>query len=149
MKIVLSIILIGMAAFTAIGLLAILWFLIREFFEDFIMDHISTPVPYPRLKFSQFKKFYDVNPDRWALYDNYVACLQQYGRHEHFSFNLFDLYFNYKPFLKMVNKNNEKDKDAESYLKMIAAVKQDIANFEERNAAELDSKINEIWRETK
>lgn len=110
---------------------------------------IDVPSKYPKLKFSQFKKFYAINSDRWELQDTYIACQLNSGRWEHFSFNLIDFYFKYKPFLKYLEKAKEKEKETKIYLNMIAAVKQDIANFEERNAKYVDSKIDEIWRNTK
>ena len=110
---------------------------------------IDTPAKYPKLKFSQFKKFYDINPDRWGLEDTYVSCRLSDYNGEFFSFGLIDFYFKYKPFLKAINKAEISAEKSKPYLNMIAAVKKDIADFEERNAKDTNSKINEIWRNVK
>ena len=126
-----------------------LWSLIKSFCEDVLDYYIPKTAPYPRLKFNQFKKFYDINPDRWVLRDNYVMCWLRSGRDEYFSFNFFDLCFYYRPFLRSLEKAKEKEKETKSYLNMIVAVKKDIADFEERSTKETNSKINEIWSELK
>lgn len=129
-------------------ILIILLMFVNMIFELFNIC-IDTPAKYPKLKFSQFKKFYDINPDRWHLEDTYIKCRLNYGDNEYFSFGLIDFYFKYKPFLKSFAKAEDKEIEARHYLNMIAAVKKDIADFEERNVKDTSSKINEIWRNAK
>lgn len=130
-------------------IILILFWMIGFMLLELLNIIIDTSAKYPKLKFLQFKKFYDINPDRWHLEDTYVMCRLNSGRNEFFSFGLIDFYFKYKPFLKSLEKAEEKEVEAQHYLNMIAAVKKDIADFEERNAKEVDSKINEIWRNAK
>ena len=56
---------------------------------------------YPRIKFKSFKNFYELNPDRWRLYDSCVVCKTTieyitttiYGDHyDNFFFSFIDFY---------------------------------------------------------
>lgn len=146
MKLLGSILLILMLASIAIIVAVLIYYLVRAFVEDFLLPPTPT---YPKIKFSQFKKFYDINQNRWVLCDEYVICWLQSGQDEYFSFNFFDFHLKYKPFIKHLEKVQKNERDNATYLNMIAAVKQDIADFEQRNAEEVNSKINEIWSEVK
>ena len=89
---------------------------------------------YPKLKFSSFKKFYALNPDRWDFYDDRIICKSDvdYGfgrRKDYFAFGFVDFY-RYKLWYKKLEKDDKKKKDVESLAHMIAAVKKDIENTE-------------------
>lgn len=84
----------------------------------------------PKIKFSSFKKFYAVNPDRWTLNNCYVSCY----RHDtvgsiltHFGFIDF---YRYKLWRKQMAKRDLDKKRAKDMAVIIASVKRDIANTE-------------------
>lgn len=104
--------------------------------------HESTDKNNPKIKFNTFKKFYEINPDRWKLSNdteyknNYVACYMT--RHEgsmlstgyhRFRFGFID-YRRYTHWLKHIEKQKTNLKNMQLMADMIAAVKQDIANME-------------------
>lgn len=83
-----------------------------------------------KIKFKSFKKFYEINPDRWDLCYGYVRC--NTGKmfiYEDFHFGFID-FIKYKLWYKMLERNQNKRREAESISRMITAVKQDIANTE-------------------
>lgn len=85
-----------------------------------------------RIKFSAFKKFYALNPDRWDLANSYVICRSEQGSLIHcdlFSFGFIDFY-KYKLWYYKDEKDCEEKQKAKELARMIVAVKKDIENAE-------------------
>ena len=114
-----------------------------------IVYHESTDKNNPKIKFNTFKKFYEINPDRWKLsngtkyQNNYVACYMT--RHEgsmlstgyyRFRFGLID-YHRYTHWLKHIEKQKINLKNIQLMADMIAAVKQDIEKLEHTSDQEI------------
>ena len=83
-----------------------------------------------KIKFSSFKKFYEVNPYRWNLYDDGVSCRRDgtYGTiSTHFGFIDF---YRYKLWRKSLDKRDREKEHAKDLAIIIANVKKDIENTE-------------------
>ena len=98
---------------------------------------------YPKIKFDAFQKFYSINPERWELEDDFVACKIDIERHhpfysvsfydytrERFRFGFLD-YQRYKRFHNKVKKDKLHVENMENIAKMLKMVKKDIANMED------------------
>lgn len=111
----------------------------------------ESPLNTPKLKFSSFKKFYALNPDRWDLNDDYVACKcykdSSWTRttKDYFHFGIIDFY-RYKLWNKRRDKEHEKKSQAQSVARMIAAVKQDIATAENTAQKQYETATDMIWK---
>lgn len=114
-----------------------------------IIYHESTDKNNPKIKFNTFKKFYEINPDRWKLSsdteykNNYVACYMT--RHEcsmlstgyyGFRFGLID-YRRYTHWLNHMEKQKTDLKNMQLMADMIAVVKQDIEKLEHTSDQEI------------
>lgn len=82
----------------------------------------------PKIKFTQFKNFYSVNPDRWRLQHGDVACITGAKRIE-LRFGFID-YYRYKLWRRSIIKNEAKQKKSKEMDEVITAVKRDIAASE-------------------
>ena len=100
-----------------------------------------------KIKFKSFKSFYDVNPQRWNLYDSYVGCKQEdVWKHDiQFKFGFFD-YFKYKRFYKNHEKMQKNMASNKDYARMIELVKSDIAALESQAKSEFTKGINDFNR---
>lgn len=109
------------------------WIIISSILLVVLVEWISTNIGFPKLKFSSFKKFYTLNPNRWGFGDGYVICksdVDGFGRRkDYFAFSFVDFY-RYKLWYKKLEKDDKKNRDAESLACMIAAVKKDIESTE-------------------
>ena len=84
----------------------------------------------PKIKFTQFQKFYSVNPNRWDLRDDYVACWTDKQQHYvGLRFGFID-YYRYKSWHRSIIKNKFKQESNKQMAEIITAVKQDIAASE-------------------
>jgi hypothetical protein len=101
-----------------------------------------TDKSYPKIKFSAFKKFYSINPERWNLDIGSVVCkivneenkayrglFYTYDK-ERFYFGFLD-YIKYKRFCKQIRKDKLNAEHMESTSKMLSMVRKDIDNMEE------------------
>ena len=85
----------------------------------------------PKIKFSSFKKFYEINPDRWHLSDDYVACRKDN------SFGIISTNFGFVDFYryKLWRMNSDRRDRQKSRTKnladIIACVKKDIEHTEQ------------------
>ena len=97
---------------------------------------------YANIDFESFRKFYNINPERWELHDDYVRCVTKFKYdiawdYEQFQFNFVD----YQKYKKWLNNKKQHDKDVadmKSTAKMIAAVKQDIEKIERISDEEIN-----------
>ena len=118
-----------------------------------ISDNVNFRRICPVLKFKTFKKFYDLNPNRWELCDGHVECKidnNPLGKHyssfvtyERFCFGYFDT-FRYKHWLKCHKKKEKVNIKFKSTSQMLLMVKQDIADLEKRAEHEKDSALDMI-----
>ena len=83
----------------------------------------------PKLKFSSFKKFYALNPNRWDLHDSWASCCGLEGGTIYIRFGFIDFY-RYKLWYIRREMNREKKTQAKSLASIVAAVKKDIENAE-------------------
>ena len=101
------------------------------------------------IKFKSFVSFYNINPDRWELYDDSIV----FRNHTSYSFSgdkycfKFIDYYRYKLWKRKKEKYATQVKNNKKYQEMINILKQDIADYEKRNQKEVTEKLNEIWKE--
>lgn len=98
------------------------------------------------IKFKSFLAFYNINPNRWELLDDYVRFLnnpRKFG--DTYCFRFID-YYRYLIWRHKENNRIDSISSAQKYQEMIDILKQDIADFEKRNTQETSEKLNEIWR---
>lgn len=98
------------------------------------------------IKLKTFKAFYEINPDRWTLYDDCINFHIDGWYEDTYCFHFID-YYRYQLWHYKIKKYDSQLETNKAYAKMIKIIKQDIADFEERNAAETKQKLNEIWKE--
>lgn len=112
----------------------------------FIADYVSfkseqiadTPV----IKFAAFVSFYNINPNRWILHDQYVQCkiVYQHQRGKYESLELFHFSYidtkRYEKWKRCKEKTREEERKYEKMAWLISTVKEDIKNLESQAAAE-------------
>ena len=105
------------------------------------------------IKFKSFKSFYNINPGKWELHDDYVNYLKL-GRYYYgydrvkFRFNFID-YYRYRLWKHNLETQKRKAKYYKEYQDVLEEIKKDIAAFEENNAAETEKRLNDIWEGSK
>lgn len=87
------------------------------------------------LKFNSFLEFYNLNPNRWDLYDGYVKfCKESYyysSNNIKYCFKLIDFY-RYKIWKRKKEKYDSKTKQNKKYQEMIDILKKDIENSKKK-----------------
>jgi hypothetical protein len=105
----------------------------------------------PKIKFSTFLTFYDINPSRWQLDYRTITC--KIPRHlygglfdytERFAFNYIDT-LRYKHWHKNLQTRNTQHSNCKATAHMLEAVKQDMADLESQAKRE-HNKALEILR---
>ena len=92
----------------------------------FLEGHLTS---FQKIKFTQFQKFYSVNPNRWDLNNDYVSCYTNKQKCVCLRFGLVD-YYRYKLWHRNIIKNKFKQEANKQMAEIIASVKQDIAESE-------------------
>lgn len=118
--VVVMIILGSIVAILALGFLLFLY-----------LDWLDHKGKCARIKFKDFKKFYELNPDRWFLSDYYVECKIDKRNSEPFEFSFIDL-FQYDMWSCSEECKKQDAKYAASTQRMLDAVKEDIAKAKEK-----------------
>lgn len=115
----------------------------------------------PQIKFSAFRKFYDINPSRWYLGEATVECKipRKDVNNNHLYSGLFDtretFVFTYIDYLRYNHWRESKYKfetelsNAKATARMLVAVKQDVADFEAKTMRETREALETIRSLTK
>ena len=106
---------------------------------------------YAKIKFKTFKRFYEINPERWNLYYGIVTCRLGDNTYTRLKFGFVD-YLRYLLWHAARNRYDTKKGQVESMAKVIAVVKEDIKNLEifaEQQVNEGVDMINDILQEKK
>lgn len=92
---------------------------------------------YPKIKFKDFKKFYELNPKRWWCANNYVKCRvnNEYDC-EIFFFKFIDE-CRYRIWRRKRDKHKVNKKHNQSIQRMLDAVKEDVAKAKEKEAVNM------------
>ena len=103
-----------------------------------------------KISFKSFKRFYEINPDRWELNGSYVKCLDRHpvystyiSASERFDFNFID-YIRYDNWRKSNRNKQMHKKKMESTARMLALVKQDVEQFESKANAQTNQATDNI-----
>lgn len=103
------------------------------------------------IKFKSFKSFYNINPGKWELHDDYVNYLKPFEYYYNsynrvkFRFNFID-YYRYRLWKHNLETQKRKIKDYKEYQDVLEEIKKDIAAFEKNNIAETEKQLNDIWK---
>lgn len=98
----------------------------------------------PKIKFEEFKKFYDINNSRWKLDTTYVRCkINGEYNHVDFRFGFIDFY-KYLWWQKQLDKQNKSKSHMEATARMLDAVKKDIENAKSTAQKERDKAIKDL-----
>lgn len=105
--------------------------------------HDNTSFHYPKIKFVSFKKFYEINPNRWKLRKAAVECVLEGYKVETFRFGFLD-YLEYELWIKQQEQNSEQERHNRATKRMMDAVKQDIANSEAHAKAMQNKALDDL-----
>lgn len=103
---------------------------------------------YNKIKFKEFKKFYELNPDRWRCDTDHVYC--QIGKNydcEVFMFSIIDE-CKYRLWRRNRDKINMNKAHAEATQRMLDAVKEDITKAKEKETTDMVKVIKQFIKET-
>ena len=108
----------------------------------------NTKFDYPKIKFESFKKFYEINPNRWMCYYAIVECkIKHIADTEKFRFGYLD-YLEYRSWLKQREEHNEQERHNRSTKRMMDVVKQDIAVSEAEAKRVQDKAFDDLMKWT-
>lgn len=132
------------ALFSFIGIIVLLSFCV---FMVYLIIEYFTEKCGAKLKFKSFKRFYNINPDRWDLDDAFVVCKCNTNSwnttKEYFYFGFID-YIRYKFWRRNLNKRDKEKAHAQSTARMINSVREDIKKMELLGQQELEQAKREI-----
>jgi hypothetical protein len=105
---------------------------------------------YNKIKFKDFKKFYELNPKRWRCETSYVFCSIKgdFDEYEVFMFKFIDE-CKYRLWRRRCNKVSANKERAAATQRMLDAVKEDIANAKAQETTDLMAAFKQLFKEIK
>ena len=104
-----------------------------------------------KISFKSFKRFYEINQDRWELHGSYVKCIDKDRKYsytrvsERFDFSFID-FIKYDLWRKSIRKSADNKRKMESTATMLELVKKDIAQFEDKANTQTDQAADNLKR---
>lgn len=99
-----------------------------------------------KISFDSFKKFYEINPNRWITGYGTVTCRtakETWEENDTFCFDFFD-YYKYRKWIKQKEKNKKSTRNAEAIKRMMDVVREDIADQEAASKKMSNNAIDEV-----
>ena len=103
----------------------------------------------PKIKFKDFKRFYELNPKRWRCDTDYVQCqIEREYDCEMFVFTFVDE-CKYRIWRRKCSKHKENQKRNKSIQRMLDAVKADIASAKAQETTDSIAAFKQLLKEIK
>lgn len=138
--------------FWVVFILCLLIFIVCMFVFGFLVLFFSeTELKIKKIKFKQFLKFYNINPDNWehckTTYNSSSNCIKYTNYSKGYSFKFrfgFIDYLHFLLFKKKKEKKQKEEKEANEELRFIRCVQDDIKRYEEKYLKHLEDKVRRL-----
>lgn len=109
---------------------------VAYFILDYLLWKIARRKDTPRISFKLFKEMYQLNPEKWSMYENYL-----FVKYKHTScrvdFNNFIDLLRYKRFRKKVRENKNKQARYNAEVELVNELQKEIDKYQKENIEEI------------
>lgn len=125
---------------TILGALDIIVIIIvAGFIVSYLMWRVDRGKNTPRISFKLFKEMYQLNPEKWSMYENYLYVNYDDNNTSHrVDFNSFIDWLRYGRFRKKIRENKNKQIRYNAEVELVKELQKEIDKYQKENIKEME-----------
>lgn len=111
------------------------------FIVTYLMWRVEREKDTPRISFKLFKEMYQLNPEKWSMYENYLYVNYDDNASHRVDFNNFIDWLRYGRFRIKVRENKNKQTRYNAEVKLVNELQKEIDRYQKENIEEIKRSI--------
>lgn len=118
--------------------------IVAVFIVTYLMWRVDRGKNTPRISFKLFKEMYQLNPEKWSMYENYLYVNYDDNNTSHrVDFNSFIDWLRYGRFRKKIRENKNKQTRYNAEVELVNELQKEIDKYQKENIKEVRRSIEE------
>lgn len=112
--------------------------IVAVFIVTYLMWRVDRGKNTPRISFKLFKEMYQLNPERWLMYENYLFVNYDNNTSHRVDFNSFIDWLRYGRFRKKIRENKNKQTRYNAEVELVNELQKEIDKYQKENIKEME-----------
>ena len=113
--------------------------IVAVFIVTYLMWRVDRGKNTPRISFKLFKEMYQLNPEKWSMYENYLYVNYDDNNTSHrVDFNSFIDWLRYGRFRKKIRENKNKQTRYNAEVELVNELQKEIDKYQKENIKEME-----------
>ena len=117
--------------------------IVAVFIVTYLMWRVEREKNTPRISFKLFKEMYQLNPEKWSMYENYLYINYDDNTSHRVDFNNFIDWLRYRRFRKKIKDNKNKQARYNAEVELVNELQKEIDKYQKENIKEVRRSIEE------
>ena len=117
--------------------------IVAVFIVTYLMWRVEREKNTPRISFKLFKEMYQLNPEKWSMYENYLYINYDDNTSHRVDFNNFIDWLRYRRFRKKIKDNKNKQARYNAEVELVNELQEEIDKYQKENIKEVRRSIEE------
>lgn len=116
--------------------------IVAVFIVTYLMWRVDRGKNTPRISFKLFKEMYQLNPEKWSMYENYLYVNYDDNNTSHrVDFNSFIDWLRYGRFRKKIRENKNKQTRYNAEVELVNELQKEIDKYQKENIEEIKAHL--------
>lgn len=116
--------------------------IVAGFIVSYLMWRVDRGKNTPRISFKLFKEMYQLNPEKWSMYENYLYVNYDDDNTSHrVDFNSFIDWLRYGRFRKKIRENKNKQTRYNAEVELVKELQKEIDRYQKENIEEIKAHL--------
>lgn len=115
--------------------------IVAGFIVTYLLWRVDREKDTPRISFKLFKEMYQLNPEKWSMYENYLYVEYDDNTSHRVDFNNFIDRLRYGRFRKKIRKNKNKQAQYNAEVELVNELQKEIDKYQKENMKEIRRSI--------
>ena len=113
--------------------------IVAGFIVTYLLWRVDREKDTPRISFKLFKEMYQLNPEKWSMYENYLYVNYDDNNTSHrVDFNSFIDWLRYGRFRKKIRENKNKQTRYNAEVELVNELQKEIDKYQKENIKEME-----------
>ena len=117
--------------------------IVAVFIVTYLMWRVDRGKNTPRISFKLFKEMYQLNPEKWSMYENYLYVNYDDNNSQRVDFNSFNDWLRYGRYRKKIKDNKNKQARYNAEVELVNELQKEIDKYQKENIKEVRRSIEE------
>lgn len=115
--------------------------IVAGFIVTYLLWRVDREKDTPRISFKLFKEMYQLNPEKWSMYENYLYVEYDDNTFHRVDFNNFIDRLRYGRFRKKIKENKTKQARYNAEVELVNELQKEIDKYQKENIEEVKARL--------